>query len=153
LGDSPPDFSSFHTLIYSLFISSSADRVATIQTFTWPWLAIGAALQKLTVSPDVDLVVNLVLGFYYCALLALSWRHLRGGDRLFCLVNTLVSLSYATGPEHPYMGLPRHLLLAAPVFIGAARALGKKTAFALHAVGFLGMLFLLMLYVFESWVP
>ena len=41
--------------------------------------------------------------------------------RIYSLTMTWLAFSYYTGPYYPYMGLPRHLLLAFPVFIGLAQ--------------------------------
>jgi hypothetical protein len=51
------------------------------------------------------------------------------------------------------MGLPRHLLLAFPVFIGAAPvfAVGKRRHLA--ALFFPALIFLVVAYVLEAWVP
>ena len=86
--------------------------------------------------------------------LAISWKKIRLSYRLYSLAITLVSFSYYTGSVHPYMGLPRHLLLAFPIFIGLATVSAKKWV-RLLIVGSSsgGMLFLLGLYVLNAWVP
>ena len=65
----------------------------------------------------------------------------------------LVSFSVTTG-DYAYISLPRHLLLALPVFIGLAAALKKgwqrKTLIAIQIVG---AMFLLVLYVFIQLIP
>jgi hypothetical protein len=50
--------------------------------------------------------------------------------------------------------LPRHLLLAFPVFIGLSiRLRGRWQQLTMTVFSILGMAFLLMLYVIEGWVP
>jgi hypothetical protein len=51
------------------------------------------------------------------------------------------------------MGLPRHLLLAFPVFIGLAPRLRRRMQLLVFAAGVSGMLFLLLQYVVHGWVP
>ncbi len=65
-----------------------------------------------------------------------------------------ISFAYTTGPEWAYMGLPRHLLLAFPVFLGAGSvfAPGKRRELAAFAC-MLGMLFLMSTFALEGWVP
>lgn len=154
LDDRVPDFSGLHGLIYSLFISPKAQRVIPGQTFLVPWRALGMALRQAWQAPDMDLVSNLLVGGWFLVLLVLAWPKMRVSDRLYSAAITLVSFSYHTGDIHPYMGLPRHLLLAFPVFVGVAEAVRKPSwRLAFVAVSFLGMLWLLLLYVLRTWVP
>ena len=66
----------------------------------------------------------------------------------------VASFSYHTGPFYPYMGLPRHLLLAFPVFIGMGAVVRKGwQRLLIWVVEMLGFLFLATLYVIEGWAP
>jgi hypothetical protein len=66
----------------------------------------------------------------------------------------MVSFAYYTGPVYAYMGLPRHLLLAFPVFIGLGQTVQRSwQRLLLVGGGFVGVCFLTLLYVFEAWVP
>lgn len=49
-----------------------------------------------------------------------AWRYMRNSYRAYSLIIIRVAFGYHTGMlvSTPYMGLPRHLLLAFPVFIG-----------------------------------
>lgn len=154
LNDLTPDFSSFHQAVYSLLISPDATRVVPEQTFMWPWKALGLAGLHLWQRPDVDIVLNFILGGYFLILVLLSWKYLRISYRIYTLVITLVSFGYHTGAIHPYMGLPRHLLLGFPVFIGlTAPAQRRWVRWVLLGLGFAGMLLSLLAYVLEAWVP
>ena len=52
------------------------------------------------------------------------------------------------------MGLPRHLLLAFPVFIGLGAVVRKGwQRLLIWVVEMLGFLFLATLYVIEGWAP
>ncbi|MBN1888003.1 MAG: hypothetical protein JW850_08425 [Thermoflexales bacterium] len=154
LGDLGANLSSLHALSYSLLISPSANQVVPIQTFTWPWHGLWLALAKMARAPEYSLGVDLVLGGGFLAMLALAWRRMRTSYRLYALVITAVSFGYHTGPHFPYLGLPRHLLLAYPVLIGLAPRLSRPwQRLLMVAGGLLGMLFLLFQYVIHGWVP
>ena len=154
LNDVHINWSNFHQFIYTFAISPSAATVVPGQQFMWPWQALYYAFHKLITQPDIDIWVNIVAGFLFLILLIISWRKMRASYRLYSLLIVVVSFSYATGSVHPYMGLLRHLFLAFPVFIGLALVI-KKTWMRLLilCLSGLGMLFLVLLYVIESWVP
>jgi len=154
LDDRALDLSSLHGVTYSLLISPSAQRVIPGQAFLLPWRALGVALQQAWQTPDMDLVSNLLAAGWFLMLLALAWPQMRGSDRLYSVAIAPVNFSYHAGGIHPYMGLPRHLLLAFPVLIGVARVVrrpGWRLAFV--GVSALGVLWLLLLYVLRTWVP
>ena len=75
-----------------------------------------------------------------------------GSYRLLTIGIFAIAFAYYTGPETPYMGLSRHLLLAFPVFICAAPALERWKG-PVAAIFMMGMLFATASYVVESWVP
>lgn len=142
-----------NSYIYSGLISSSAAKVVPFFQFTWPWKALWLALHQFKLT-DVDLMIDLILGGVFIVLLALSWKNMRVSYRIYSAIIALVSFGYYTGPLHPYMGLPRHLFLAFPVFIGIAPALGKQRRWLIYlAFGLLGMLFLIAGYIYNGWVP
>jgi hypothetical protein len=125
-----------------------------VQAFVWPWHGLWLALTIFWHAPALTLLVDLVFGAAFVVLLIVAWRGMRTSYRIYALTITLVSFGYYTGPFYPYMGLPRHLLLAFPVFIGLApvfrRPLGRQLMFA---GGLSGMLLLVWLYVLHAWVP
>lgn len=154
LQDASPDFSSINGLIYSLLISPSASQVVPIQQFLWPWEALRRAIVHLAQTGDMDTVYNLVLAGFFLALLVLAWRHLRTGDRLYVAMIVLAALSYHTGPVHPYMGLPRHLLLAFPVFLPLGRVARRRgPQRLLIGLTAAGWMFMAAFYVLHAWVP
>lgn len=154
LSDIQPNFSTLQSLIYSFLISPSATQVVEGQQFIWPWQALYISLQKLFTNPDLDLWVNLITSFLFIILLGITWRNMRISYKIYTLVITLISFSFYTGTIHPYMGLPRHLLVAFPVFIGLAGII-KKSWIRLLTISLSasGMLFLLGLYVLQGWIP
>jgi hypothetical protein len=124
------------------------------QAFLWPWEAFYLALAKLWREPEYSLVIDLVLGIGFLALSILAWRNLRTSYRLLAITIILVSFGYHTGPHYPYMGLPRHLLLAFPVFIGLGQVMQQRwLRLTMAFLGLMGMLFLLLQYVIQGWVP
>ena len=146
---------SFHSFIYSTIITPSASQVVPEQKFVWPWRGLWLAGSKFMVAPDLDLAINLILASCFVLLLVISWRKLRVSYRIYVLSITAVSFSYYTGPVNPYMGLPRHLLLAFPVFMGLGAELSRPWQRLLWvSVGSMSVLFLLLLYFTQSqWVP
>jgi len=147
------DFSNPQGLIYSALLSPSADKVVVGQAFRWPWEAFAVAISKAIHTPEINVFVNLALGLGFVVAFAVAWKYLNIPDRLYSLAIILVSFCVTTG-EYAYISLPRHLLLALPVFIGLAVALKKpwqrKT---LIAVQIIGAMFLLVLYVFIQLIP
>jgi len=154
LHDMHVDTNSFHTLVYSLVISPSANLVVPEQTFMWPWQALTLALRQFGQAPDYRQLIDLGLGGIFVLVLILGWKRLRTSYRIYAVAVAWVSFSYYTGPVYPYMGLPRHLLLAFPVFVGLGASLRKPwPRLSLLAVNLLGMSFLLLQYVLKGWVP
>jgi Gpi18-like mannosyltransferase len=140
--------------IYSTIISPSAAAVVPVQKFIWPWLALFHAFQKLITLPDVDIYVNLIAGAFFLIILAISWKKMCTSYKIFSIIIAVVSFSYFTGTVHPYMGLPRHLLLSFPVFIGFSTAVNRPwTRLLIVALSSCGFLFLVLLYVLNTWVP
>jgi Gpi18-like mannosyltransferase len=155
LADSYPDLSSFHGFIYSTVISSSAHRVVAEQDFLFPLHALYLAFVKLWQAHNVPTITDLVLGACMVSILVISWRHLRNSYRVYALIIFIVSFGYHTGMHvsSPYMGLPRHLLLAFPVFIGLAPRVGFYAMNKLFKVGLLGLLLLTFFHCLRVWVP
>jgi hypothetical protein len=153
LGEANFSFSSIQRFIYSWLITPSAVEVVPQQSFTWPWRAIWFALQKLISQPDVDIWMNCILAIIFLILLGLAWKTMRPAYRIYAILVTLISFSYYTGPFHPYMGLPRHLLLAIPVFIYSAPVINRPILRPI-ALTLLGIANFLQLFLFclEAWV-
>ncbi|MGC8947471.1 MAG: hypothetical protein ACP5N6_15100 [Anaerolineae bacterium] len=154
LRDATPDFSSVRGLIYSLLVSPSAGRVVPVQEFLWPWEALRQAVLHLARTGDLNTVYNLVLAGFFLLLLALSWCRLRTSDRLYVAAVALAAFSYHTGPLHLYMGLPRHLLLAFPVFLPLGRVVRRHwQRLSLVTVAAIGWALMTGFYVLHAWVP
>ena len=147
------DFSNPQGLIYSALLSPSASIVVKGQAFAWPWNAFAVAVSKAIHTPEINVFVNLTLGVLFVAAFAAAWKHLHIAERIYSLAIILVSFSVTTG-DYAYISLPRHLLLALPVFIGLAAALKKSwQRKTLIAIQIIGAMFLLVLYVFIQLIP
>lgn len=154
LGDVQADFDNLQTAIYSIVISPSSSKVVPVQAFLWPWQALWLALAKLWAEFEISLAIDLVIAGLYLVSLVLAWRQVRISYRIYALIIVLISFAYYTGPFYPYMGLPRHLLLAFPIFIGLGRLLPNRRRWPIIVgLGLLGNFLLLLLYVIEGWVP
>jgi Gpi18-like mannosyltransferase len=152
LSDVHPDFSSFNSLLYSTILAPSATKVVHEQAMLLPWETLWKAITITTQRPTHDNIVNLFLGGVMLLFLALAWKRLRPSYRILVIILYAIAFGYYTGPYIPYMGLPRHLLLAFPVFIGAAPRLEKWKA-PLAAVCMFGMIYMTLRYTLEAFVP
>jgi hypothetical protein len=154
LADAQADLSSLNTLIYSTLLSSSSSKVVPVQAMLPPWEALYRAVDITIHATRLNNVLNLALAAVFVALIAIAWPRMRASYRLLTGVVAAVSFAYYTGPAIPYMGLPRHLLLAFPVFIGATPFFEKgRRRFLLAGVFLPAMLLVVMMYVLQAWVP
>jgi hypothetical protein len=110
---------------------------------------------KLWQVHNVPTITDLLLGACMIVLTVLSWRNLRNSYRAYVLIIVIVAFCYHTGMQvsSPYMGLPRHLLLAFPVFIGLAPRVSAYATNKLFKVELLGMLLLTFFHCLRVWVP
>lgn len=154
INDVHPDFSSVQNFLHTVMISPSSYQITEEHAFLPPWLMIWnglSAFWRHEVSPYA--FIDLALGVGFIALVVLSWRYLRTSYRVYCLAIVLVSLSFYAADENPFLALPRHLLLAFPVFIGlAARYQFRRFTFLLVLLVECQM-GLLVSFVWQRWVP
>jgi len=154
LSDFKANFSGIQEMIFSIFITPSTTQLVPSQQFIWPWQALYLSITKLLTHPDADIIVNLISGFLFLVILSLSWQKLRTSYKIYSLVITIVSFSFYTGSAHPYMSLPRHLLLAFPVLIGSIYVIQRSWARLITiSLSAIGMSFLLVLFVLQAWIP
>ncbi|MFN7949147.1 MAG: mannosyltransferase family protein [Blastocatellia bacterium] len=142
------------TLIYGLLISGSARRVVSVQSFMLPWQALRIAFSNLNATN----VIDLALGGVYLLLLVAGGRQLwqiRRSYFLYALVVITVSFSLNTGQASSYMGLPRHCLLAFPLFLPLALWGERRVVhFLIMTAGLIVTLALAMFYTTRIlWVP
>lgn len=154
LRDLSPNFSTPIHFIYSVLISPSAAKVVPQQTFMLPWNAFTLAMKKTVQAPDLDIIINLVLAMLFLLFTGIAWRKMALESKSFVVVILFLSFSYSTGPAHPYMGLPRHLVLALPVFVALGRSVtALKWRLLLTATGIMLQMFLVMAFVLRIWIP
>jgi hypothetical protein len=90
----------------------------------------------------------------FLILFLFSWKHMSIADRIYCAVVVFISFSMSSGPVRIYLSLPRHLLLATPVFVGLAAALKERwQQITVITLQFVLQLFMLFLYVAHYWIP
>ncbi|HEX7330911.1 MAG TPA: hypothetical protein VF290_05380, partial [Pyrinomonadaceae bacterium] len=85
-----------------------------------------------------------------------AWRGMRTSYRIYVVVITVVSFSFHTGMTPTggaYLSLPRHLLLAFPVFIGLASRFEPRRLWIIMIPGIAMMTFLLFGYFWVRLVP
>ena len=99
-------------------------------------------------------LIDFIFAAYFIVLLVMAWRSMRISYRIYTGAIVLISFAYHTGPFYPYMGLPRHLLLAFPVFIGLGSIIQRSwQRLLMGSVGICGFFFLLFMYEIEGWIP
>jgi hypothetical protein len=148
------DTRTWQSFFYSALFSTSARAIVPAQALLWPWDAFAAVLPWLMHGPDLEDVMSVGLGAGFVVLLAIALTYMRPGDRLYSLAITLISFGYFTGVGRVYIALPRHLLLAVPVFAGLAAALQNRwLRYSVLGVQLLLQVFMLFLYVTKAWIP
>ena len=156
LGSFRPDFTSLGSLIYSTLLSPASHRVVEGQQFMWPWKAIYFAVQRALSLPFINPWIDLTFGGIFLLLVVAAWRHMRMSYRIYVVVIVLVSFSYHTGmvaTGGAYLSLPRHLLLAFPVFPGVVSRLRLRIRPLLMILLSLVMTVMLFGYFWARLVP
>ena len=154
LGDVKAD--SLSNWISSLLVSPASHLVVKDHAFMWPWKAAYLAIQRAWSLPYVNPWVDLVLGVLFLLLIVLSWRGMRASYRIYVVVIAVVSFSFHAGMTPTggaYLSLPRHLLLAFPVFIGLASRFEPRRLWIVIIPGIALMTFLIFGYFWVRLVP
>lgn len=148
------DYQTWQGFIYSALLSPSAKIIYSEQSMMWPWDVLVLSMPRLINSPDIEDVMTFVLGMGFLVLFLFSWKHMSIADRIYCAVVVFISFSMSSGPIRIYLSLPRHLLLATPVFVGLAAALKERwQQITVITLQFVLQLFMLFLYVSHYWIP
>jgi len=151
-----PDFSSFGAFISSTLISPASHLVVKDVAFIWPWKAAYLAIQRALSLSYVNPWMDLGLGLVFLLLIALAWRNMRASSRIYVSTIAVVSFSFHTGMTPTggaYISLPRHLLLAFPVFIGLASRFTPRWLWVVIILGTAMITFLLFGYFWMRLVP
>lgn len=137
-----------------VLISRSAEEVAMGQYVTWPWVPLVDEVRLVVMrSQRLYMVVDLVLGWVGAVVVVMGWRVLHDADRLYGLAVVGLALCYYNGVLSPYMALPRHVLIAVPLFVVLARWVGGGRGVWWVQVGLVGNLLLLGMFVLNGWIP
>jgi len=155
VNDVHPDFSSLQNFIHSVMISPSSYQI-TDHAFLPPWLTVWRATKVFwRGGVSGDGYIHLSLSVAFTGLFILSWRYLRASYRVYCVAIFLIALSFYAGDINPLLAMPRHLVLAFPVFIGlAARYRLRTFPFALVLIVLtVCQVALLRSFVWHSWIP
>ena len=150
------DFSSLSNFISSTLISPASHIVVKDHAFMWPWQAAYLAIQRAFSLSYVNPWMDLALGALFLLLIVLAWRGMRTSYRIYVVVIAVVSFSFHTGMTPTggaYLSLPRHLLLAFPVFIGLASRFERRRLWIVIIPGLAVMTFLLFGYFWVRLVP
>jgi hypothetical protein len=145
----PADF------LRGLLVSRSSEIVLGGQRIAWPWEPLIDQLRLIFTQPDTyDLAIDLILGWAGVLVIALGWRGMPAHERLYSLAIVVLTLCYYNGYRSPMLSLPRHMLLAFPIFIVLARwaAGGRKLRLAIEVFALVN-LFLAGAYVRHGWIP
>lgn len=152
--DMRPDFSSVQGFIYSVMISPSHYRVFPNQQFLPPWTAMWKASRILLAGHlHWSAYGDVLLGLLFILMLIAGWTRLKVSYRIYSLAMILLALSYHTGAEvNPYTALPRHMLLAFPVFIGFSASYRFRRLSFLLTILIICQELLLCCFVWRTWV-
>ena len=151
-----PDFSSLGSFISSTMVSPASHLVVRDNTFMWPWKAAYLAIQRALSLSYANPWIDLGFGFLFLLLIVWAWRGMRASYRVYVVLIAVVSFSFHTGMTPTggaYLSLPRHLLLAFPVFIGIASRLNLRWLWMVIIPGAVLMTFLLFGYFWVRLVP
>ncbi len=143
-------------LVRGLLVSPASQNVVPGQHLAPPWQTVGAQWQRLVTTPQAyHLAIDLFLGGAMVILALCGWKSLHATERLFALTITLLSLCYFNGAAQPLLSLPRHMMLAFPLYLTLARWAGKTPARQRLALEFAFVLnlFLAAAYFRHGWVP
>lgn len=148
------DYQNVQGFIYSALLSPSAKVIYSEQSMMWPWDVFLISTPRLFNSPDIQDLMTFAIGMMFLLLFARAWKHMSIADRVYCVAIVFISFSMSSGPVRIYLSLPRHLLLAAPVFIGLSVALRARwERLAVISLQFVLQMFMLFLYVTHYWIP
>jgi hypothetical protein len=155
ISDVHPDFSSLQNFLHTVMISPSSYQITEQHAFLPPWLTVWKALNVFRSggTPAEAYIIDTALTVASVGLLILSWRCLRMSYRVYCVAILLVSLSFYAGDIDPFLALPRHLLLAFPVFIGLAARYRLRVFPLLLIFLVIAQMGLLRYCVWGWWVP
>ena len=138
-----------------LLVSRSSEIVLGGQRIAWPWEPLIDQVRLIFTTPDsYDLAIDLALGWAGVLVIAFGWRRIPMHERLYSLAILVLTLCYYNGYRSPSLSLPRHVLLAFPLFIVLARwaGRGRRLRLLVELLACIN-LFLAGAYVRHGWIP
>ncbi|MGC9040348.1 MAG: hypothetical protein C0183_16565 [Roseiflexus castenholzii] len=107
------------TLVSALLVTPSYADVWG-ETFSWPWVNFGYALNQLREHPYFYLLLNLMVMLIMLALTLASAARVRRSYTIYSLTLAAMNLAIVY-PLWPYMGIIRRFTIIFPMFIQLAR--------------------------------
>ncbi|ABU56882.1 hypothetical protein [Roseiflexus castenholzii] len=107
------------TLVSALLVTPSYADVWG-ETFSWPWVNFGYALNQLREHPYFYLLLNLMVMLIMLALTLASAARVRRSYAIYSLALAAMNLAIVY-PLWPYMGIIRRFTIIFPMFIQLAR--------------------------------
>lgn len=140
-------------LLHKILVSRAG--IVAGQRIAWPWELLVDQIQLIARSnSNYHLLIDLLLGWALVAAALLSLRSMHILERLYVLAIVGLALCYYIGDINPYMALPRHIMLAFPLYFPLAAQLGHSPRFRLAALLLLTVNCMLAgLYFFNGWIP
>lgn len=140
-------------LLHKVLVSRSG--IVAGQRITWPWELLFDQITLIRTSViTYHLTIDLLLGWLLIGVVLLGLRGMHMLERLYSLAIVLLALCYYIGDINPYMALPRHIMLAFPLYITLAIQAGQGRRFSLIVIAALFVnLLLASLYFFQGWIP
>jgi mannosyltransferase PIG-V len=140
-------------LLHKVLVSHSG--IVAGQRITWPWDLLFDQITLIRTSEvNYHLLIDLLLGWLLIGVMLLGLRGMHVLERLYVLALVMLALCYYIGDVDPYMALPRHIMIAFPLYITLAAHIGQRWRFGPIVMGALLInLFLAGLYFFQGWVP
>lgn len=136
----------------SWLVSPSTRLVVPGSGLAPPWKPLIETIRLLPVTPyPIHLLIDAIGGWALVALLIRGWKRLHESEQWWCASVILASTCFYSAP---YMSFPRHMMLAFPLPILAARWAREhgRTRLLLEAM-LLANLLLCAGFVRHSWVP
>lgn len=135
-----------------ILVSPASQNVVPGQHLAPPWETVMAQIRLIN-ARNLDLLWDLLIGGVMIFWALSGWRHLHPAERIFAVTIVLLSLCYYNGHERPLLSLPRHMMLAFPLYISLARWIEQKSANIVFQLALVVNFFLAGAYFRNGWVP
>ena len=142
-------------IVRSVLVSPSSEQIVTGQRIAWPWEPFRDHLRMIVRTPaPYHLVIDLVLGWAGVLAVLVGLHSMTRIERTYSIVIVVLSLCYYNGAHFPYLSLPRHMLLAFPLFVVLVRWMGNGLRYRMLRIALLiSNLFVASMYVRNGWIP